>query len=183
MSVGPCPEKLNVVSNDRGCTQKCDFSVLYWKYPLWANLVQIIKIVSSSWNLVHKINSNIQNSVMVFTFSIFDQKYPFWVNLVQKIKIASLSWNFVPRLIQISRIQCDVHFFCFQSEIPFLGRFGPENQKRQLKVKVCANSNSNIQILIVVFFFFVCLFETENTLFGQICTKSRNCQFKLKCGT
>ena len=158
MSAGPCPEKLNVVSNDHDCTQKCDFSVLYWKYPLWANLVQIIKIVSSSWNLIHKINSNIQNSVMVFTFSIFDQKYPFRVNLVQKIKIASLSWNFVPRLIQISRIQCDVHFFCFQSEIPFLGRFGPENQKRQLKWK-------SVQILIRTykfwllfsFFLFVCL--------------------------
>ena len=28
------------------------------------------------------INSNMQNSMVVFTFSVFDRKYSFWVNLV-----------------------------------------------------------------------------------------------------
>ena len=36
-------------------------------------------------------NSNMQNSMVVFTFAALDQKYPFWANLVQKIRIASLS--------------------------------------------------------------------------------------------
>ena len=38
-------------------------------------------------------NSNMQNSMVMFTFSVFYQKYPFWVNLVQKIKIVSFSTN------------------------------------------------------------------------------------------
>ena len=36
-------------------------------------------------------NSNMQNSMVMFTFSVFDQKYPFCLNLVQKIRIVSLS--------------------------------------------------------------------------------------------
>ena len=50
-------------------------------------------------------NSNMQNSMVVFTFSVLDQKHTFWVNLFQKIKIVSLSWNLVPRLIRVCRIQ------------------------------------------------------------------------------
>ena len=35
-------------------------------------------------------NSNMNNSMMLFTFSLLEQKDPFWANLVQKIKIVSL---------------------------------------------------------------------------------------------
>ena len=35
-------------------------------------------------------NSNMQNSMVVFTFSVLDRKHPFWENMVQKIKIVSL---------------------------------------------------------------------------------------------
>ena len=40
-------------------------------------------------------NSNMQNSMVMFTFPVLNQKYPFWVNLLQKVKIPSLSWNLV----------------------------------------------------------------------------------------
>ena len=33
-------------------------------------------------------NSNMQNSMMVFTFSVLDHKQPFWVNLVSKHQIS-----------------------------------------------------------------------------------------------
>ena len=33
------------------------------------------------------INSNMQDSLVMFTFLCFDWKYPFWANLVRKIKI------------------------------------------------------------------------------------------------
>ena len=33
-------EKFNIVSDDHGRMQKRDLSVLDWKYPFWANLVQ-----------------------------------------------------------------------------------------------------------------------------------------------
>ena len=36
-------------------------------------------------------NSNMQNSIMVFTFSIFDLNNLFWANVIQKIKMVSLS--------------------------------------------------------------------------------------------
>ena len=36
-------------------------------------------------------NSNMQNSMVVFTFFDLDRKYPFRANLIQKIKTVSLS--------------------------------------------------------------------------------------------
>ena len=78
---------------------------LDWKYPFWTNLVQKVKIVSLSWNLRISSNSNMQNSMALFTFSVSDRIHPSWASLVQKIKIVSLSWNSVPRLIRIYKIQ------------------------------------------------------------------------------
>ena len=86
-------------------------------------------------------NSNMQNSLVMFTFSVFnwkyfagqiswkylDWKYQFDANLVQKIKIVCLSWNLVPRLIWICRIQWWVLFTLsfFWLGIPFWGKFYP----------------------------------------------------------
>ena len=64
-------------------------------------------------------NSNMQNSMVVFTFLVFDQKCPFWVNLVQKVRIISLSWNLVPTLIRISRIQWWCSLSGFDREYTF----------------------------------------------------------------
>ena len=71
VSVGPCTEKFNVVSNDHGHSQKCGFSVLDRKYPFWRNLVQKIKIVSLSWNLVPRLIRIciIQHWCFLFLFS------------------------------------------------------------------------------------------------------------------
>ena len=54
-----------------------------WKYPLWANL----KNQNCQFKLQFGVltNSNMLNSMVVFTFAVLDQKYPFWANLVQKI--------------------------------------------------------------------------------------------------
>ena len=52
VSVGPGTKKFNIVRNNHGHTQICEFSVLVSKHPFWANLAQKIKIVSLSWNLV-----------------------------------------------------------------------------------------------------------------------------------
>ena len=79
-----------------------------------------------------------QNSIVMFTFSAFDRKYPFWANLDQKVKIISLMWNLIPPLIGICRIQWRVHFFCFGSEMPFLGK----------KVKIISLSRDLVASLI-----------------------------------
>ena len=85
-------------------------------------------------------NSNMQNSMVMFTFSVYDQKYPSWAILVQKVRIISWSWNLVPRLIRIC-LFC--WLFCFHFEIPFFGKFGPKNQNYQFKKKFDAYTNSN----------------------------------------
>ena len=68
-------------------------------------------------------NSNLKNSIVMFTFSVFDRKHPFWANLVQKFKVVCLKWNLVPRPIRICRIQWGCSTFCFRRELLFLGKF------------------------------------------------------------
>ena len=91
------------------------FSILEWKHPFWANLVQKIKIVSLSWNLVPTLIRISRIQWWCSFFSILDRKHPFWANLVQKVKIVSLSWNLVARLIRICRIQWRCSLFLFYS--------------------------------------------------------------------
>ena len=59
-----------------------------------------------------KTNSNMQNSIVLFTFSVLSRKHPFWAYLVQKIKIDSLNWKLVPRLSQ-SHVQNSMALFSF----------------------------------------------------------------------
>ena len=58
-------------------------------------------------------NSNMQNSMVMFTFFCFDQKYPFWAKMVQKVRMISWCWNLIPRLIGICRIQWWCSLFLF----------------------------------------------------------------------
>ena len=77
------------------------FSVLNGNHPFLANLVQKIKIVSSSRNFLPRLitNLNMRNSIVAFTFILSDQKDSSWVNLVHKLNIVSLSGNLIPRVI------------------------------------------------------------------------------------
>ena len=120
-------------------------------------------------------NSNMQNSMVMFTFSVFDRKYPYWANLVQKVKIISWSWNLVPRLIRIC-LFC--WLFCFRFEIPFLGKFGPKNQNYQFKQKFDAYTNSNTCANFngVVHFFVSDLVP----FLGKFGTKCEYCPFNAK---
>ena len=129
-----------------------NFLIFKWKYPFWTNLVQKIKIISWSWNLVPHFfcfwveipflgkfgpknqnyqlklkfgtctNSDIQNSMVIFTFSVFDRESTFWANLVQKIKIINLSWNLVPTLTRTCRIQWWYPIFLLLIENPLFGQ-------------------------------------------------------------
>ena len=76
MSVGLRAEKFNIVSNDHGRSQKCNFSILVRKYSFWGNLVPV-----------------------------FDRKYPFWANLIPIFKTVCLKLNFILRLFSVSRFQ------------------------------------------------------------------------------
>ena len=126
------------------------FSVSEWKYPVWANLVQKIKIISLSWNLVPTVIRIcrvqwwcplflflIRNTLFgqiwlklkfrIYTYSnmmctFFVRKCPVWDNLVQKLKIVSLRWNLIPRLIWICWIQWCCSVFSFSNENALLGQ-------------------------------------------------------------
>ena len=92
------------------------FFVFEWKYPFWANLVQKIKIISLSWNLVPTVIRicRIQWRCSLFSFSagntLFGQIWSklsiftvfflfpirnalFLENLVQNVKVVSLRLN------------------------------------------------------------------------------------------
>ena len=75
---------------------------------------------------------------------------------------------------------CVVHFFCFRSEKPFLGKSSQKNRNCQFKLTFGTKTNSNMQNSIVIFTF---LFQIGITLFGQIGPKNQNYQFELKFRT
>ena len=93
-------------------------------------MVQKVKIVSFSWNLVPKIvrRCRIQYSMVVFISSVFDRKYQFWSNLVEKAKTVGSSWNSVPGRIQIGRIQWLYSISLFRPKTPFSGEMVHEIQ-------------------------------------------------------
>ena len=126
------------------------FSYLDWKYPFYANLVQKVKIVSLSWNLVARL---IQIYRIQWWCSLFvlNQKYLRWANLLQKFKIVSLRWNLVPRLICVCRIQCWYSVFSFLTRNTLFGQFDSKNQIFLFKVNFGTQTNSNMQNLVVVF--------------------------------
>ena len=125
MFVGRRAEKFNAVNNDHGRTLKCDFSDFDRKLPFWANFVKY-KIHTCHFKLTlgTYINSNMQNSIVVFNFSVLKWKHLFWANLVQKIKLVNLNQNLVPILIRICGIQWWCLLFCLRPETLLLCKFG-----------------------------------------------------------
>ena len=97
-------------------------SVFDWKYLFWANLVQKVKIVSWSWNLVARLIQICRIKWCCFIFFVFEWKYLFWGNLVQKFKIVTLSWNLVPTLIRTCIIQRCYSLFLFLSGNTLFGQ-------------------------------------------------------------
>ena len=84
MSVGPRAEKFNIVRYDHGHTHKCDFPVFDRKYPLWVNSVKKNQNRQPNGYLDFQINSNMQNSMMMFTFSVLNWRHPFLVKFNPK---------------------------------------------------------------------------------------------------
>ena len=127
------------------------FSVFDWKYLFRANLVQKIKIVSLSCNLVPRLIriSRIQQCGSHFLFltgnTIFGQK---------RKKIVSLSRNLVPRVIQYLMywIQRWFHFFSIQPKVLLLV-ISPKNQNCQFELQFGTLTNWNMQNLTRVFTF------------------------------
>ena len=160
------------------------FSVFHWKYPFCANLVQIIEIVTSSWNLVPTTIRicRIQWWLTFFLFlggnALFGQNWPKKSKLSVEAEISKLDY------FEYAELNDTVHFFSFGVEIPFLGKFGPRNENCHFKLKFGTYTNLNIQnsMVMFIFFLFVC-FWLEIPFLGKFCPKSQYYQLKLKLGT
>ena len=66
--VGRYVQKFNIVSNDHGHTQKCDFFVLDWKYPFLGKFGPKIQNCLFKVKYGTLTNSNMQNQMVIFTF-------------------------------------------------------------------------------------------------------------------
>ena len=74
-----------------------------WNYPIWKILVQKIKIVNLSWNLV----------LRLIWICRIQRWCSFYLFCTWKVKFVSLSWNLGPLLIRICRMQWCYWLFCF----------------------------------------------------------------------
>ena len=100
-------------------------------------------------------NSNMQNSLVMFTFSVFDQKYfvgQIWSNRL-KLSVKTEVWYI--HWFDYAEFNGGVHFSWFTMEIPFWGKFVPENQNCQFKLKFGTKTNWNMQNSVVLFTFSV----------------------------
>ena len=83
-------------------------------------------------------NSNMVNSMVIFTFLFSTQNSLFWENLIQKIKNVSFNWNLVPWLIRRCTIQWNCSMFLFPTgNTLFFGRFDSKSQNCYSKLKFC----------------------------------------------
>ena len=107
------------------------FLFLTWSNPFCANMLQKIKIVTSTWKLVSKL-------------------IPWWCSVFPFLTGNTLLVKFVPKKQDCqfklkfgtetnSSIQNSIvaiTFSVFDQKISFLGRFGPKNQNYQFKLKL-----------------------------------------------
>ena len=125
------------------------FYIFGWKYPVWDNVVQKIKIVSLRWNLIPRL---IRICWIQWCCSLF--------SFLTGSALLGQIW---------SKLSIFTVFFVSDQKCPFLGKFGPKCQNCQFKAKFATYSNSNMQNLKEVFTFFC--FRSETPFFGQIWSK------------
>ena len=104
------------------------FSVVDWKHPFWANLVQKIKAVCLSWNLVPTL-------IRMFQIRLWCSLFPFWLEIpflgkfgpktekcLFKLKFdIKTNWNVLDSMVTINFLfSAFLQFFWL--EIPFWGK-------------------------------------------------------------
>ena len=142
---------------------------LFRKYAFCENLVQKIKNICSSWNLVLEVIETWRIQWWYLIFRFLTRNTLFWQIWFQKT--VCLSWYLVPKLIGICRIDGDVHFISFRLKITFLGKSVPKNRSCPCKLKFCTKPNSNIQNSMMIYFF-VCLRPILGKFGPQFFTKA-----------
>ena len=120
------------------------FSFLDKKYTVWANMVQNIKIVKLSWNLVPRLKwiCWICYAVCYVHFCFFRSKVSFFGKLGPKIKVVFSAeiWFFL-WVIQISKILQRCSFFYL--------KFRPKKLNSLFRLKFTTETNLNMFCSIV----------------------------------
>ena len=78
-----------------------------------------------------------------------------------------------PSQLEYAEFKRDVHFSCFQPEIPFLGKFGPKSQNCQFEWKFDTYANVNMQDSMMVFIFSI--FDQKFLFWGKFAPKNQYC--------
>ena len=125
-----------------------------------------------------KTNSNMQNSVVMFTLSIFDWKIPFLGKFGPKTQNCQFKLKF--GILTNSNMQNSVVMFTlsvFDWKYPFWVNLVQETKFDNLSRNL---AHRLIQICRIQWWCLLFLFLTGGTLFCQIVSKNKNCQFQLK---
>ena len=112
------------------------FSVLDWKYPFWANLVENTKTVCLRWNLNARLIPVWWIRKWCSLFFVSDWNYPFWSNLVQKLKLFVEEETWCLDKLKYAEFGVDVYLPGFGQEIDFFGKVGPKNKNCFFNIKI-----------------------------------------------
>ena len=139
-------------------------SIFDRNHPFWATLVQKIKIVSLSWNLVLRLIQICRTQLWCSLFLFYNENTLFrqiW-SKASKFLVSAEVWYL--EYFEYVEFNGGVPFFCFRLEIPFLGKFGPKTQNCQFKLKIlCLDLLKHAEFNGDVRFF---LFGIRNIIFG-----------------
>ena len=134
---------------------RCSFFLFKTEIPFLGKL-SVKKIASLSWNFLPRLIQICRIHWRCSLFSFSTENTLLGKNVVPKVKVVfvfceSEIWCLVQ--FEYAEVSGDVHFFFFQSETLFWGKFCPKLQKCLCKVKFGTQSNSNIQNAKVMFTF------------------------------
>ena len=116
VAVQPCMEWIPIKkkkSNIANSMMVFTFSFADQKYPFWANLVENIKSVCLSWNLMSRLLNNYAEYDGGFNFFCLRPKISFWGKFGPIFKIVYLKWILEHKVIWICRIQWWCPLFLF----------------------------------------------------------------------
>ena len=144
------------------------FSVFDWKSTFWANLVQKIKIVCLSWNLVPTLIRAFRIQWWYSLFLLLIGNPLFGQIWSKKLKLSVQGKTLYLNWFKYAEFNSDVHFFRF-------GRKYSDWDNFFQSIKIISWSWNLVPILIrickIQWWYSLFLFMIRRTLFGQIWSK------------
>ena len=108
-------------------------------------MVQKVKIISWSWNLVPTLIQICRIQLWCSLFLFLSGNTLFGQIWSKKLKFLFQAEIWYLHEFEHAEFNGGVHFFCFWVEMLFLGKFGPKSQNYQFKLKFGTYTNSNMK--------------------------------------